>query len=171
MSGKHRRMLVRLGSEETTTIILRAAPTLRLSNDEYIARNIFINHYLSPAASKLAYEARQVRRQKQHQKQRRQRDGAITGEDEHLHTTQQQSVEMPNLQNWHGMQVASSTGVLKSVHMAYTDPRTIKARLQVLLHRHPFCNNSSVYLACMLNCVCFNARSVCTKLPELYNLL
>jgi len=45
--------------------MLRAAPALRQSYDEYIQKNIFINADLSPAAAKLAYESRKKRRENQ----------------------------------------------------------------------------------------------------------
>jgi len=40
---KRIRLLVRLGSEETATQLLRAAPSLRESTDDYIAENVFFN--------------------------------------------------------------------------------------------------------------------------------
>ena len=57
-----RKLLVRLGSEETATAILQAARHLRNSDDEYTANNIYINPDLSPAAAQLAFEARERRR-------------------------------------------------------------------------------------------------------------
>jgi len=40
-------------------------------------------------------------------------------------------------------------------------------------HRRPFerCTRSSVKAPCMIKCVLLNARSICNKLPELYQLL
>ena len=57
-----RRLLVRLGSEDAATHLLRAAPQLRQSDVKYIAQNVYINADLSSAAAKLAFEARQLRR-------------------------------------------------------------------------------------------------------------
>lgn len=54
-----RRLLVRLGSEDTADAVLRDARKLRSSSD---TRNVFINPDLSPAAAALAYEARKKRR-------------------------------------------------------------------------------------------------------------
>jgi hypothetical protein len=55
-----RRLLVRLGSEDTADAVLRDARKLRSSSD---TRNVFINPDLSPAAATLAYEARKKRRE------------------------------------------------------------------------------------------------------------
>jgi hypothetical protein len=66
-TGKPRLLRVRLDSDETASTILRVAPLLRNSTDEYIARNVYINPDLSPAAAKLAYEARKLRRATQRQ--------------------------------------------------------------------------------------------------------
>jgi hypothetical protein len=57
-----RRLLVRLGSEDAATQLLQAAPQLRQSDEKHIADNVYINADLSPAAAKLAYEARKLRR-------------------------------------------------------------------------------------------------------------
>jgi len=55
------RLLVHLGSEDAAAH-LQAAPQLCQSNEKYIADNVYINDNLSPAAAKLAYEARKLRR-------------------------------------------------------------------------------------------------------------
>lgn len=60
-----RKLLVRLRSNEAATDLLRAAPKLRQSTNA-IYRHVYINEDLSPAAAKLAYEARQSRREKRH---------------------------------------------------------------------------------------------------------
>ena len=57
-----RKLLIRLHSEVSATNLLTAAKELRRSNNDFIARNIYINPDLSPAAAKLAYEQRQRRR-------------------------------------------------------------------------------------------------------------
>jgi len=61
-TGRHRRLLVKLSSDEVTSSILRAASSLRRSTDPYVAGNIFINVDMSPAAAQLAFEARKARR-------------------------------------------------------------------------------------------------------------
>jgi len=63
--GRPRRLLVHLQSKETADELLEAAPQLRYCDDSYVASNIFINEDLSPAEAKLAYEARQKRRDRQ----------------------------------------------------------------------------------------------------------
>ena len=63
VSGQPRRLLIRLESEEAASTILKSAPSLRRSTDEWIGKSVFINPDLSPAAAKLAYEQRQLRRQ------------------------------------------------------------------------------------------------------------
>jgi hypothetical protein len=62
LPNKPRRLLVRLGSEEVASSMLRSAPLLRKSTDAYISQNVYINPDLSPAAAKLAFEARKLRR-------------------------------------------------------------------------------------------------------------
>lgn len=62
-NGRPRRLLVKLNSEETATSLLRSAPALSRSTDQDVANRVYINADLSPAASQLAYEARQARRQ------------------------------------------------------------------------------------------------------------
>jgi len=57
-----RKLLIRLHSEASASNLLVAAKELRKSDDDLIARNVFINPDLSPAAAKLAYEQRQRRR-------------------------------------------------------------------------------------------------------------
>lgn len=79
VSGKPRLLRVRLDSDEAATAILRAAPLLRHSEDEYIAKNVYINPDLSPAAAKLAYEARQLRRTTRRQPRDSARDDSNTG--------------------------------------------------------------------------------------------
>jgi hypothetical protein len=59
---------VRLGSEEVASSMLHAAPLLRKSTDEYISQSIYINPDLSPAAAKLAFEARKLRRTSRQQR-------------------------------------------------------------------------------------------------------
>jgi hypothetical protein len=61
---KPRRLLVRLRSDETASALLRSAPLLRKSADKYVADNIYVNPDLSPAAAKLAFEARVARRER-----------------------------------------------------------------------------------------------------------
>jgi hypothetical protein len=63
LPGRSRRLLVKLNSEEAATKLLRAAPMLRNSTDQYIASNVYINADLSPTAAQLAYEARKTRRE------------------------------------------------------------------------------------------------------------
>ena len=64
MPGKPRRLLVRFDSEAAATEVLDAGRTLRRSNDDYIARNIYINPDLTKEEAKLAYERRHDRRQR-----------------------------------------------------------------------------------------------------------
>jgi len=64
ITDRPRRLLVRLESEEAATVILKSTSALRKSTDDWIARSVFINPDLSPAAAKLAYEQRQLRRQR-----------------------------------------------------------------------------------------------------------
>ena len=61
-TGRPRRLLVKLNSDEVASSILRAAPSLRRSTEPYVAGNIYINADLSPAAAQLAFEARKARR-------------------------------------------------------------------------------------------------------------
>jgi hypothetical protein len=68
--GKPRRLLVRLTSEESARALLLAAPTLRGSSDKRIAGNIYINEDLSPIEARLAYEARQKRRERKEMSKR-----------------------------------------------------------------------------------------------------
>ncbi len=63
-----RRLLIRLDSEHSVQELLRVAPMLRRSDDPFVAKNIFINADLSPAAAKLAYEARKLRRSNMQQR-------------------------------------------------------------------------------------------------------
>lgn len=62
-TGKSRRILVRLDSEETVVTLLRVAPMLRNSTDQGVAHSIYINPDLSPAASQLANDMRKARRE------------------------------------------------------------------------------------------------------------
>jgi hypothetical protein len=68
LPNKPRLLLVRLGSEEVASSMLHAAPLLRKSTDEYISQSIYINPDLSPAAAKLAFEARKLRRTSRQQR-------------------------------------------------------------------------------------------------------
>jgi len=61
--GRPRRLLVKLHSEEAAAALLEAAPELRHSSNDFIAKNVFINPDLSPLAAKLAYEDRVKRRE------------------------------------------------------------------------------------------------------------
>ena len=61
-SSRPRRLLVHLTSEANATNLLSAARELRRSDDENVARNVFINPDLSPVEAKIAYEQRQRRR-------------------------------------------------------------------------------------------------------------
>jgi len=59
-SGRPRKLLVHLTSEENVKDVLREAPKLRCSSD---TANIYINPDLSPAEAAMAYHRRQRRRQ------------------------------------------------------------------------------------------------------------
>ena len=61
-SGIPRRLLVRTGSEETATALLKVAPLLRQADDIDISERVYINPDLAPEAARLAYEQRQNRR-------------------------------------------------------------------------------------------------------------
>ena len=61
--SKPRQLLVRLGSEATATDVLRAARSLRNSDDSYVANNVYINEDLSKEEAKAAFEKRQRKRQ------------------------------------------------------------------------------------------------------------
>ena len=75
-----RRLLVRLSSEDVAVAVLKDAHRLRAT-----ASNVFINPDLSPAAAKLAYEARKKRRElKQRQSNIRVMDTAHDGEEINL---------------------------------------------------------------------------------------
>lgn len=65
INGKPRRLLIKLNSEEAATAMLQFAPSLRQSTCQEVAAGVFINADLSTAAAKLAYEARQKRREVQ----------------------------------------------------------------------------------------------------------
>jgi hypothetical protein len=79
-SGAPRRLLVRLRSEETAAALLSAAPLLRQSGDKFIESNIFFNPDLSPAAAKVAYEQRKMRREAREQRRRREFEAATENE-------------------------------------------------------------------------------------------
>ena len=61
-TGLPRRLLVRIGSEETANSLLKAAPLLRQAADVDVSERIFINPDLAPEAARLAYEQRKNRR-------------------------------------------------------------------------------------------------------------
>ena len=61
-TGVPRRLLVRIGSEETANSLLKAAPLLRQAAYEDVSERIFINPDLAPEAARLAYEQREIRR-------------------------------------------------------------------------------------------------------------
>jgi len=61
--GHPRRLFVKLQSESCVKDVLAAAKNLRLSEDEYVRKSVYINADLSPAEAKLAYEKRQKRRE------------------------------------------------------------------------------------------------------------
>ena len=67
--NKHRRLLVKLNSEEVATTLLQAAPQQRNFAETAC---IYINEDLSPAAAKLAYEARKSRREAKGRRQHHQ---------------------------------------------------------------------------------------------------
>jgi hypothetical protein len=67
VTGKPRRLLVRLRSENVARELLQSAPLLRLAADKAVAGAVFINPDLSPAESKRAYEMRKTRREKRQQ--------------------------------------------------------------------------------------------------------
>jgi hypothetical protein len=58
--GKPRQLLIKLHSEEAANSLIQSAPLLRHSST---TRHIYINADLSPAAAKLAFEARKSRRE------------------------------------------------------------------------------------------------------------
>ena len=58
-AGKPRRLLIHLRNES----LLKSARRLRQSTDPTVAQHIYTNEDLSPEAAKLAFEARQRRRQ------------------------------------------------------------------------------------------------------------
>jgi len=61
-SGVPRRLLVRTGSEEMATALLKVAPLLRQADDVDVSERVYINPDLAPEAARLAYEQRQNRR-------------------------------------------------------------------------------------------------------------
>ena len=62
VDARPRRLLVRLSSESAAAELLRSARTLRRASDSSVT-NIYINPDLSPMEAKLAFEARQRRRE------------------------------------------------------------------------------------------------------------
>ena len=76
INGKPRRLLVRLSSDTAATELLRSAPALRRASDTLTA-NIYINPDLSPTEAKLAFEARQRRRERIAQRQATDADHAV----------------------------------------------------------------------------------------------
>ena len=60
--SKHRRLLVRLGSEQEALTLLRSAKSLRSAADPVVASSVFINPDLSREESKQAFERRARRR-------------------------------------------------------------------------------------------------------------
>ena len=62
-----RKLLVRLSTEAEAKSVLNYAKTLRISTDSFISANIFINPDLTVAESKLAYEKRLARRNRDQQ--------------------------------------------------------------------------------------------------------
>ncbi len=61
-SGRHRRLLVHLESDDAASAILRAARQLRSADDPYVASSIYINPDLSAEDQRLAFERRTQRR-------------------------------------------------------------------------------------------------------------
>ena len=66
--GRPRRLLVHLRTESCAADLLSSAKQLRLSDDPYIARNVYINADLSPVDAKLAYEERQRQRERRNRR-------------------------------------------------------------------------------------------------------
>jgi hypothetical protein len=60
--GLPRRLLVRTGSEEMATTLLKVAHLLRQADDVDVSERVYINPDLAPEAARLAYEQRQNRR-------------------------------------------------------------------------------------------------------------
>ena len=63
VDSRPRRLLVRLSSDTSATELLRSAPLLRRTPDTSV-NNVYINPDLTPTEAKLAFEARQRRRQR-----------------------------------------------------------------------------------------------------------
>ena len=57
------KLIVQLLSEHAAAELLLEARNLRNSGDEYIAKTVYFNRYLSPADAKIAFEKRVARRQ------------------------------------------------------------------------------------------------------------
>lgn len=79
--NKPRRLLVRLRSEDTAVAVLRDSPSLRLSHSAYVAQHVYINPDLSPAAAKLAFDARKLRRERKYRRQQLESTAAATVSD------------------------------------------------------------------------------------------
>jgi len=77
VNGKPRRLLVRLSSDTVAAEVLRSAPALRHASDA-LTTNIYINPDLSPTEAKLAYEARQRRRERMAQLRATDADHAVS---------------------------------------------------------------------------------------------
>jgi hypothetical protein len=69
-----RHLLVHLDSEQTALALLNAAPSLRQSENYFVAYNVYLNPDLSPSAAKRAFDRRQQRRsQRQRREEREER--------------------------------------------------------------------------------------------------
>jgi len=86
VNGRPRRLLVRLSSDIVAAEVLRSAPALRHASDALTA-NIYINPDLSPTEAKLAYEARQRRRERMAQRPTTDADRAVDRQDQGTATT------------------------------------------------------------------------------------
>ena len=69
---KPQQLLVRLRNEEAATNLLQSSQLLRATENPAVARNIYINPDLTPAAAKLAFQEREKKRQRKaaHQQSR-----------------------------------------------------------------------------------------------------
>jgi len=133
VTGRPRRLLVRLGSEETASALLRAAPELRQSEDLYTSTSVFINPDLSPTAAKLAYEQRRRRREAREAREAREHEeyenyeqdaptsAASTGDQVRM------AVDLPP-------EDSHSKTVPPSAQTAPTDSNTITVAVEV--HKH-----------------------------------
>jgi len=86
-TGRPRRLLVKLRSEESAAALLRVAPALRQSEDLYISTLVYINPDLSPTAAKLAYEKRQRRREARQQEQQQQHEEEQKQDEQNMELT------------------------------------------------------------------------------------